>query len=432
MKVLFVYPNIYKSIHENLALESLSAILKQNEIEVFLWDNTFEEIDILKYKVKHIDPDFICFTALSPDFNYAIELAGIIKSISNIPIIIGGPHVTFLPHEAIYQNCFDVVIRGEGDEVLLEYLLTENKYTLGTWVKYGSTVYTNGLAPLPDVKKLPWVDHGLFQKHFKRQVTWSSLEKSNYGIFMTARGCPFHCSYCYSKGMQNLYKGQSYTRYRDIDDVIAEVKHTVETYNIKSLYFIDETLTTNKQRILELCIKYKKEIGLPWHCETRPNTVDQEVFDAMADSGCTVVMMGIESGSSRVRNLILNRKMSRGIIINAFKMAKKAGIKTSAFNICGSPTETKEEIRETIKLNQECQVDMGKMTIFTAFPGSELWNYCKQRGYYLRSNYPTNYYIDSNLQHDTLTLKELMKLRKEFINSIGGYTGSQNKNNGEY
>ncbi|KKL82161.1 hypothetical protein LCGC14_1987570, partial [marine sediment metagenome] len=51
---------------------------------------------------------------------------------------------------------------------------------------------------------------------------------------------------------------------------------------------------------------------------------------------------------------------------------------------------------------------------------------------FIRSNYPTNYYIDSNLQHDTLTLKELMKLRKEFINSIGGYTGSQNKNNGEY
>ena len=429
MKILLIYPNISKSLQEPMGLSYISAVLKRDGHEVFLWDYTFDKIDDLETLIIKNNFNYVCITALSSEFSFAVKLAELIKSLRGVPIIIGGPHVTFMPHEAILKDCFDVAVIGEGEDAIVEYVKSESRYIAGTWVKDYNTIYMNKNNSPSDITKLPWPDHAMFKRHLKRNVTWSGREE-NYGTFMTARGCPFKCAYCYAKGMQDLYKGYTYTRYREIEDVIAEIKYSVEKFNLKSLYFIDETLTTNKQRILQLCELYKEEIGLPWHCETRPNTVDEEVLQAMKDAGCEVVMMGLEASSNRVRNDIYNRNLSKEQIVTAFKLAKKVGLKTSSFNIAGGPTETKEEIRETIQLNKECEADIGKMTLFSVFPGSELWNYCKSNGYYIRDNYPTNYYTDSNLHHDTLSIKQLMELRKEFVDSLDGYTGS--KIEGEY
>jgi len=436
MKVLFVYPNMEKSVQEHLGIAYLSGILKHNNIETFLWDNTFETIADLKTKVKRINPDFVCLTSLSADFEYATKLAKIIKSIREVPIIIGGPHATFLPNKVISKPCFDVVVRGEGEETLLEYIKTQNQKTKGAWVKdkKKKIIYKNSIRAPPDVNKLPWPDHGMFKKHFRKKVTWVDIGKSNYGIFITSRGCPFRCAYCSSAAYQDLYESNSkvknkkarYTRFRDIDDVIAEVKYFTKKYNMTHIYFQDETLTIDKQRIIRLCRKYKKEINLPWHAEVRPDTVNKKVLKEMADSGCELIMMGIESGSDRIRNKILKRGISKKSIINAFKWAKEAGIKTSSFNICGIPTETEEEIMQTIKLNKECGADIGKITVCNALPGTELWDFCKKNGCFVEK-FPGNYYTDSNIRHERLSQKRIQELRKKFVDAMGGYTGATRK-----
>jgi len=425
-KILFIYPNIEKSIQENMAIEALSANLQLNGFsDILLWDNTFDSKKELTRLVKEFSPTHICYTALSPDFEYAKEINNAIKEYHTATTIIGGPHVTFLPFEGIEH--FDVVFRGEADNSLVQYIKTSDNKTKGAWIKDGNTIYMNELDDLPDVRKLPWPDHDLFNLHMDKKITWSKLPINTYGTFMTARGCPFKCTYCYSKGMQDLYCGQKYNRHRNIHNVIMEIKYFSDRYNMDALYIIDETLTTNKKRIIDFCKEYKEVVNIPWHCETRPNAVNEEVLSAMKDAKCETVMMGIESGSDRIRNGLYKRNLSEEQIIFAFKTAKKVGIQTSAFNICGAPTETIEEMRETIDLNKRCSVDMGKMTIFNAFPGSELWDYCNNNGYYIRKQYPKNYYIDSNFQHDTLSIKQLIDLRKEYVDSIGGYSGSKNK-----
>ncbi|MBS3140758.1 B12-binding domain-containing radical SAM protein [Candidatus Woesearchaeota archaeon] len=425
MKVLFVYTNVEKSIQEPLGLAYLSGMLKHHGIETFLWDNTFETKEDLKLKLEEINPDFVAFSCLSSDYDYMSELAQFVKSIKNVPIIVGGHHVTFKPEDVIANPFIDVIIRGEGEETLLDYVQNQDVKTLGTWVKRDNVVYMNPMRQLPDVNKLPWPDHSMFEKHFEKKVVWvkdAPVEK--YGIFITSRGCPFNCFYCSNKRMQDLYHGQKFTRYRDIQDVMNELKFFIKKYNFSHVYFQDETLTTNKERIYEFCEIYKKEIGLPWHAEARVDTVDYDLLKTMADAGCEVLMMGIESGSERIRKELLGRHMSDEMIINAFQDARKVGIKASSFNICGIPTETKEDILKTIELNKKCNPAMGKMTIFNVLPGTPLEDYCNKNGYYIRRKFPTNYYVDSNIKHETFTLKELMEFRKMFVEAMGGYSGA--------
>ncbi len=424
MRVLFIHTNIGKVLQMPMGMAYISSYLKSKGIETYLWDNTFETSNDLLDKVNEIDPDFILFGALSPDYEYACELARAIKDLTDVPLIIGGPHATFATAEVMADGIFDVAIRGDGEYALYNYITTRDPHSPGAWVRYNNVIYMNPMGTIPDVTKLPWPDHEMFRRHSDKVMAWDKAYK-NVAMFITARGCPFKCTYCGCNNLHKLYEDQRVTRFRDINDVIDEIKTVTSTYHNDLVWLTDETFTMKKKRILDFCDKYKEQVGLPFAIETRADTVNEEILRALKDAGCVLLCMGIESGVDRIRNGIYKKNVSREKLVEAFLLAKKVGLTTSSFNICGGPTETAEDIRETIKLNQECKVDMGKMTIFNAFPGSELTEWCKGNGYYIRGNYPDNYYVDSNIKHDTLSIDELIGLRKEFVDSVGGFTGSE-------
>ncbi|MHA1979393.1 MAG: B12-binding domain-containing radical SAM protein, partial [Candidatus Hodarchaeales archaeon] len=233
------------------------------------------------------------------------------------------------------------------------------------------------------------------------------------GVFLTARGCPFRCTYCSCDSLAKLYE-EKITRFRDVDDIISEVFTITSIYEMDMVWFTDETFTVNKKRTIELCKKYKDTISVPFSVETRPDTVNEEVLVALKEAGCVTIRMGIESGVDRIRNGLYKRNMSREKILDAFHTAKKVGLKTTSYNIIGAPTETIRDIRATISLNVECGVESGKMTLLSVFPGTRMWDYCKENGYEIRESYPENYYIDSNITHETLSVDQLIDLRHEF------------------
>jgi radical SAM superfamily enzyme YgiQ (UPF0313 family) len=406
-----------------MGMAYISGYLKRKGIETYLWDNTFDTFKDLAAKVCDIQPDFVCFGALSPDYEYACELAEIVRKLTDAPLIIGGAHATFATAEIMADGVFDVAIRGDGEYSLYNYIITRDPHSPGVWVRYNNVIYMNPMGTIPDIKYLPWPDHEMFKRHSKKVMAWDKSYK-NVAMFITARGCPFKCTYCGCNNLHKLYDGQKVTRFRDIDDVIKEIKSVTSKYNNDLVWLTDETFTVSKERIFEFCEKYKS-INIPFAIETRADTVNEPILKALKDAGCVLLCMGIESGVDRIRNDLYKKNVSRERLIEAFRTAKKVGLTTSSFNICGAPTETADDIRETIKLNKECGVDMGKMTIFNAFPGSELTEWCKNKGYYIRKNYPENYYVDSNIRHDKLSIDELIELRKEFVNSLGGFTGSE-------
>jgi len=153
-----------------------------------------------------------------------------------------------------------------------------------------------------------------------------------------------------------------------------------------------------KSEIKTLAEMYKQKINTPFFAQTRPETVTEEKAKIVADMGCKVMSMGIENGNEHIRNAVLNRKVSKEQIINAFKILKKYGIQTSSFNMLGVPGETEQTILETIELNRLCKPDSIGVTYFFPYKGTAL------REFALKKNMITGD-EDPNLSNDVPVLK---------------------------
>lgn len=197
---------------------------------------------------------------------------------------------------------------------------------------------------------------------------------------MMTRGCPFNCTYCSNHVLRNLADGR-YVRFRSADNCIAEMKHVLSRYRAEEVMMQDDVFTSRKEIVLEFCLKYREEIGLPFHVQTRVEYVTPEIFRALREAGCYRVGMGIESGNSYVRDVTMHRRMDNEKIIQAFRWAHDAGLTTESFNIVGVPGETPEMHNDTVKLNALINPGMATLTIFYPYHGTELYNLCRQNGY---------------------------------------------------
>jgi len=370
MKVLLIYPNIVESPKDiSIGIAHLSAILKQNNHQVELIDSTFGITDNeIINKTKKFNPDLIAITTATNDFHYAKHISNLLKPL-NIPLIAGGYHPTLAPEESIKH--FDMICIGEGEHAILELANNPNSLDIkNIWFKKGNEIIKNPTRPLiEDLDKLPFPDRSIYD--YKKYLSWNH----NTATFLTSRGCPFQCTYCINHALQKLYKGKgTYVRFRSVDNLLKEMKQVIEKYKPTSIEFYDDTFTLNKERIDEFCKKYPKEINLPFTINARVNAVTKDMLIKLKKAGLTRVSIGVESGDEYITNKILKRHMTNEQIIQTFKWAKQAGIKTYSFNMIGVPFETKSSIKKTIKLNQKIKPDYIGVSIFNAYKGTELYD----------------------------------------------------------
>ena len=390
MKVLFYYKEA-----EQIGIEYLLAILKKAGHETdLIFDcgssNKFgmvkssiftktQNIKRMVEKAKKFNPDLIAFSSETDIYPDVKKIAYILKKELNVPTIIGGRQATNLPEYVLKEDCFDMLCRGEGEEAILELVdklekgkdITKIK---NLWVKKNGKIYKNTLRPLlQDLDKLPFPDKDLFYKYgaFSSQL-----------IVMGSRGCPYSCSYCNNSYYMQLYKGKGkYVRRRSVMNIIDEIKHFKQKFPIKVVDFEDENFMIDKTWLKEFCEVYKKEINLPFWCEGSPREIDEEKISWLRKAGCKLIFMGIESGNYRVRKEIFNRPITDEKIIKAAGIIKKAKIKLEATAIFGSPTETPEEMWDTVKLFEKVKPDA--INTYTLYPyaNTKAFDISKEKGY---------------------------------------------------
>lgn len=331
----------------------------------------------LRKKVDSFKPDLValhCNSATYPPMREFIEK--VLKG-RDLKIIVGGPHASTCPEFILKDNEeVDFVCIGEGEKPFLK--LTKRLSQGGSIDNIKGLVYrkdgkirNNGPSSLvQNLDKLPFPR----KKEFARE----GLVKGRLRI-ITGRGCPFSCSYCLNTYYKEIYDG--YVRKRSPENVMKEIKHFIKRYDINSIDFVDETFTYNKKWVFDFLESYSREIDLPFSCFVRPETVDKEIAEKLAESGCELVCMGVESGNGRIRKEIMNREMDKELIIKSANALKKAGITLKCSAVFGSPAEGKKELWETLKLLDKINPDIvGTYTLYP-FLKTPITNYLKKEGF---------------------------------------------------
>jgi radical SAM superfamily enzyme YgiQ (UPF0313 family) len=192
---------------------------------------------------------------------------------------------------------------------------------------------------------------------------------------ITGRGCPSRCIFCAAKALS----GHQY-RVRSPDNVVEETKQMLAAINPQFLFVADDTFTVFEDRTREICRDYR-ELGVRWVCESRVNTINQEMIKEMANSGCFMIQFGVESGSQTILDSI-----RKGITIDQIRkavlMCKDYGIKPVCSFMIPHPDDTWETIKQTESLMEELR-DLGVqifVSLTTPFPGTYLFDNAEALG----------------------------------------------------
>jgi radical SAM superfamily enzyme YgiQ (UPF0313 family) len=390
MKIVFVNQasNIF-TFHQGIA--ALSAYIKENSHhEVGLIDFLGKvQPNYFKHQLERETPDVIAFSVMSVYWSLVKQMATLAKEVTDVPIICGGYHPTFAPEEVIAHPSIDALCRGEGEEALLEFLNaleSGDDYThiKNLWIKSDGKIIKNDVRPLiQDLDKLPFWDRELFNvdKWFgKTSGTIMDMYKPERVITVASgRGCYFNCTYCSNKAMQEMYRKKGrYVRIRSVDNLLAEMRILKERFEPDYFEAEEELFATNKEWLEEFAEKYPREIGVPLRISYRVELATEKNLALLKKAGCVSIAYGVECGNEAYRKKYLNRKMTNQQLIDAFQRTRAAGIKTLSFNMIALPHETYDHIQETIELNRRLKPDFLQWYIFQPYPGTVLYEHCKE------------------------------------------------------
>jgi radical SAM superfamily enzyme YgiQ (UPF0313 family) len=365
-----------------VTLAYLAAIAKQADWAVDLYDCPAANITIHRLVGNLQDrPPALCAVAIStPSFHEDMRLAAAIKeAVPATRVAVFGVHATAMDREILHEHqAVDFIIRHEPEATFRELLAVVHDDRAAADV--AGLTFRDGREPrrnpdrpyLDDLDALPWPD-------------WSAIDRPRYRLpfsgrrflcLMPQRGCPYHCSFCTA----GTYHGHRLRR-RSVADFIAEIEHTRGTYATDDFFVWAETFTLDRAFVLDLCRAMRRETpGIRWTCNSRTDTVDEELLCEMRAAGCWMISFGIESTDPAVLRGV-NKNLRDHDPFAAVHLARRAGLKTLGHFILGLPGETRESLRRTMAAARRFDLDQAQFYTAAPFVGSPLYAHAVNAGY---------------------------------------------------
>jgi Fe-S oxidoreductase len=331
-----------------LGLTYIASVLKKKGHSVRFLSLT--EPDKKAISEQAVEAGIVLISVATDSFRLCQDVVKYIKTITKVPVILGGMHPTVCPDECISLEGVSAICLGEGEDAiseLLEAIAQKRGYTNieNLWVKdsYGS-IRKNSLRPLiSDLDTLPFPDYGIFEG----QVNFNILP------VILSRGCPFNCTYCCNHTLRKLYEGKGdLLRRHSIEYSIKMIDILLSQFNdIKEIEFYDDTFTINKIWLKDFLKEFSK-FEIKFICNSRFDVLDEEVIKLLSENGCVRMNVAVESGNEKIRKEVLGRFMPNKDIIEKARLIKKYKIHLHTHNMVGIPYEKEADILETVKLNR--------------------------------------------------------------------------------
>ncbi|MFH1485425.1 MAG: radical SAM protein, partial [Chloroflexota bacterium] len=357
----------------------LAACAKEKGFAVDLIDlRALSGWDDLRSEIMARRPDVCGLTMMSVDYDPVMEsISTIREACPDTVIVVGGPHPTLATQEVAGNPKIDYVVAGEGEIAFLQLLEALREGT-----RPQEKVI---LGQRPDLDDLPFPDRDLFLNEWRKagytldspEVPFVEELPAPFVTIIAGRGCHYNCSFC--KPAEDLIFGKG-TRRRSVDNVITELRYLREKFQFRSFMFHDDCLTEDRQWVTEFCQAYRHNgFTQPFFCQTRADIVvkNENMVRRMAKVGLRGYFTGFESGSDRVLRF-LRKGTTREQNLAAARVCRKYGISIWANYMLGLPTETPDEIRETISMLKAIDPDYYSPAFYTPHPGSDLYDYCQE------------------------------------------------------
>jgi len=282
--------------------------------------------------IEDIQPERIGINVLNVKYKSALEVVGIAKE-HNIPVMVGGNHPTTEPET--YPEEIDV-FKGEFE--------------------------SNG-GRIKNLDDLPMPNYNILLDKYS---------PNGYGHLLSSRGCPYMCAFCASHIMWHRR-----VTFKSVDRVLLEMKEIYDRFGTDYFTFWDETFTINKKRVLEFCDKY--DLPAKWRCDTRADSITDEMVRRMKEANCGQMSIGLESADNETLSVI-GKNETTDDFKKAADILHKHNIQWKAYMIIGFPSDTEEKILRSIDFVKKLKPFRITLSYFTPYKGTELYDEVRALG----------------------------------------------------
>lgn len=364
-----------------MGLLMLAGALRQafaDKVDVRILDTGLLSGQSIADQIARVQPDYVGLSSMSCEEDVLCKLARTVRERSpRSCVLAGGPHASVAPKRLLVDSLVDFVVVGEAERTLIELVrIRQNGGDPASvdgivFARDGRTVATAPRAAIEDLDALPFPAWDLVDLNaYARLPNWSGLLKGKpYATLFSSRGCPYGCTFCH-----NVF-GKRW-RARSPASIVTEATRLVERFGVRELHILDDVFNLDAQRAQDVCrglIEARLPLALAFPNGLRADIMNDELIGLLRRAGTYKINYGFETTSPRLQKMI-GKNLDIAKAVETFDKTARSGIITGAYFMLGFPTQTRDEILDTIRFAADSNLDVGYFFKATPYPGSPFFD----------------------------------------------------------